>query len=57
MSIVFDQVDGVVQKDSDPAAPPQVAAAPAAAQQRPAAEQFKETHHRMEWLAHRVAAD
>ena len=57
MSIVFDQVDGVVQKDSDPAAQPLSAATPGSAQRRPAAEQFEETHHRMEWLARRIAAD
>jgi hypothetical protein len=57
MSIVFDQVDGVVQKDGDPAAQPSAAPAAPAAPQRPAAEQFEETHHRMEWLTRRLAAD
>ena len=57
MSIVFDQVDGVVQRDADPAAQPPAAAAAPAPPPIPAAEQLEEIQHRREWLTRRLAAD
>ena len=56
MSITFDHVEGVVQRDTGPAV--QGGEPPAApAQARPPAEQLEEAHHRMQWSMQRLRAD
>lgn len=55
MSIEFDQVEGVVQRDAEPQSQPAQAAPPRP--QRPLAEQLEEAHRRMEWSMRRLHAD
>jgi hypothetical protein len=55
MSIVIDQVEGVVQREaeSQPSAVPATGGAPP----QPAAEAYDEQHRRAERLVHRLHAD
>lgn len=61
MSIQFEQVEGVVQREGDGPEMPQGSGAGGQGQgagpQRPPAEQFQATHNRMEWMTRRLLAD
>lgn len=59
MSIQFDQVEGVVQREGEGAEPAQGSSPGGTGQQpaRPAAEQFETSHRRMEWITRRLMAD
>jgi hypothetical protein len=56
MSIQFDQVEGVVQREGEGAEPAQ-GSGQGQQQARPAAEQFETSHRRMEWITRRLMAD
>ena len=55
MGIKFDQVEGVVQKASEPAAAQP--ASPDAATPKPSAESHEDTRRRMERMSRRLHAD
>jgi hypothetical protein len=60
MSIQFDQVDGVVQRNESQGSAGSATdgnSATPAAPQRPAAEQLEESHRRMAWMTSRLHAD
>lgn len=54
MSIVFDEIEGIVQKDEETASESPPAAAPPS---RPAIEVFEESARRCDWIARRLTAD
>lgn len=57
MSIQFDQVEGVVQRDEAPTSSDAASTSSPAAPARPCHEQFLEQQRRHDWLTRRVAAD
>jgi hypothetical protein len=58
MSIQFEQVEGVVQRDAEPAAPTDHGSGATSQSPQPTpAEQFETNHRRMEWIARRLMAD
>jgi hypothetical protein len=59
MSIQFEQVEGVVQREGDGPEMPQGSGTAGEGQgsQRPPAEQFQANHNRMEWMTRRLMAD
>ena len=59
MSIQFEQIDAVIQRDGEgegEAAPRSSGGAPPAPH-RPMAEQMEEHHRRHEWMTRRITAD
>lgn len=57
MSIQFEQVEGVVQRDADEEAPASAAQPTAQSPQPTPAEQFRAHHERMTWMKLRLMAD
>ena len=58
MSIQFEQVEGVVQKDGEATGTPASAVSPTTQSPQPTpVEQFQAAHRRMEWVARRLLAD
>ena len=58
MSIQFDQVEGVVQREGEGSESAQSAGQGGGqAPQRPPTEQFEANHRRMEWITRRLMAD
>ncbi|MFO7181518.1 MAG: hypothetical protein DIU78_022640 [Pseudomonadota bacterium] len=57
MSIQFEQVEGVVQRDAEEAAPAEAAEPTTQSPQPTPAEQFRAHYERMEWMTRRLMAD
>lgn len=57
MSIEFEQVDGVVQREGEGTDAPAPTAGASTASPRPIAEQFEHAHRRQEWSVKRLQAD